>query len=183
MINYCVAAGQKKLNDSSEEVANSISDVIAAAGVLPGADKSKIGDNIEETAEAELIAAAKAIEDAAAQLRSAMPTRKVRAVIIKDKRLIFLQEAAEGASEVEWTAQEIIVGDAILDATRGIAAATAALVRAAGTLQHELAGGKTKSVAEKGKFYRKDSIFTEGLVSQQINHENNSFMTWKDICC
>ncbi len=76
--NKNTAGGQRKLNDSSEEVANSISDVIAAAGVLPGADKSRISDNTEETAVAELDAAAKAIEEAAAQLRSAMPVKKVR---------------------------------------------------------------------------------------------------------
>jgi len=146
--NKNTAAGQRKLNDSSEEVANSISDVIAAAGVLPGADKTKISDNIEETAEAELSAAAKAIEEAAAQLRSAMPIKK------------------EGAAEEEWTPQEIIVGDAILEATRGIAGATAALVRAAGTLQHELAAAiKPIPASQKQKFYRKDSIFTEGLIS------------------
>jgi hypothetical protein len=70
-------SGQKRLNDSSEEVANAISDVITAAGVLPGADKAKMGDTTEDTAEAELIAAANAIEEAAATLRTAMPVKKV----------------------------------------------------------------------------------------------------------
>lgn len=65
------------MNDSSEQVANAISDVITSAGALPGADKTKMANNIEEVAEQELLAAASAIEEAAAQLRSTMPVKKV----------------------------------------------------------------------------------------------------------
>ncbi len=73
------------------------------------------------------------------------------------------QKESTGEAEEEWTPQEILVGDAFLEATRAITQATAILVRAAGTLQKELA--KIKPVAEKNKFYRRDSIFTQGLVS------------------
>lgn len=75
--NKNTVSGQKRLNDSSEEVANSISDVITAAGALPGADKTKMSNNIDDIAEAELFAAASAIEEAAAQLRTTMPVKKV----------------------------------------------------------------------------------------------------------
>lgn len=52
----------------------------------------------------------------------------------------------------------------MLEGTRGIASATAALVRAAGILQRELSQVMGKP-SDKTKFYRKDSIFTQGLVS------------------
>lgn len=54
----------------------------------------------------------------------------------------------------------------MLEGTRSIASATAALVRAAGTLQKELSLIQGKPSSEKTKFYRKDSIFTQGLVSK-----------------
>jgi hypothetical protein len=78
------------------------------------------------------------------------------------------QEKHDGEKEEEWTPHELIVGDAVLEGTRSIASATAALVRAAGTLQRELAALTVKgkpNTNEKVKFYRKDSIFTQGLVS------------------
>jgi hypothetical protein len=141
------ALGQQKISDASEKVADSIAEVIGAIGKLPGADKAVVDDNIEEKAEEELNAAAKAIETAAATLQQLTALRQK-------------QEEEDGLAQVEVT-------DAILDSAKAITTATAGLIRIAVNIQKDVLAKEKASGANKklNKFYRKDSIFAEGLIS------------------
>ncbi len=134
--------GQQRVSDASEKVADAIAEVIGSIAKLPGADKAIVEDNIEEKAEEELFSAAKAIESAAAAMEKIAQSRKAK--------------AEEGQLEVT---------DAILESARAITTATSSLIHIAVDIQKSVLTKEKASNKKLNKFYRKDSIFAEGLMS------------------
>jgi len=138
---------QAKLSAAASDVAEKISGVVDAASDMPGGENAKKmwaqGENLEEMAEQELLAAAAVIEEATRALLAA----KTRA----EERLI------------EAGLQDADVNEAILDAARAIAQATAALVNSASACQKEIVatgkGGKSNNT------YRRDPTWARGLIS------------------
>lgn len=120
---------------------------MVAAGDLPGGERAKklyaAGENLEETAEKELLAAATSIEDATQVLLNAKKAA---------------QEKRERAG-LEMAG----VDEAILDAARAIAQATSVLVNNATVCQKEIvASGKS---AKSTSVYRRDPTWARGLIS------------------
>eukprot|EP01113_Clastostelium_recurvatum_P020003 TRINITY_DN236_c0_g1_i4.p1 TRINITY_DN236_c0_g1~~TRINITY_DN236_c0_g1_i4.p1 ORF type:complete len:2591 (+),score=1077.50 TRINITY_DN236_c0_g1_i4:231-8003(+) len=138
---------QSKLSAAASDVVEKISVVVDAASDMPGGENAKKmwaqGENLEEMAEQELLAAASVIERATAALLAA-------------------KERAE-QKRIEMGLQEADISEAILDAARAIAQATAVLVNSATACQKELvASGKGAKAASS---YRRDPTWARGLIS------------------
>ncbi|KAJ3096387.1 Talin-1 [Phlyctochytrium planicorne] len=132
-------ANKSNLQTSAREVVVAINEVVTAAEVLiPGGYVDPNDPNV--IAERELMNAASAIEAASRKLASMRPPEKV-----KDSN------------------QELNFDEQILEATKAIAAATAALVRSATSAQREIvAKGKSKG---SESVYFSDGTWSDGLVS------------------
>ena len=140
--------GQQRLSESSEKIADAIAEVLAALSKLPGADKVVVEDNVEEKAEEELNQTAKVLESAANALAKATAASAPKETIT--------------TSELE----QMQLSDAILESTKAIIAATSSLVKLSANVQKDITAKEKASGNKKlNKFYRKDSIFAEGLIS------------------
>jgi len=140
-------AAQQKLSTTASDVVDKITEVVAAAGDLPGGERAKklfaAAENLEEIAEKELMSAASVIENATQVLLEA----KARA-----------QQKRE-----QMGLDETGISEAILDAARAIAQATSVLVGSAASCQKEIvASGK---ITKSTNAYRRDPTWARGLIS------------------
>eukprot|EP01099_Mayorella_cantabrigiensis_P007648 TRINITY_DN688_c1_g3_i3.p1 TRINITY_DN688_c1_g3~~TRINITY_DN688_c1_g3_i3.p1 ORF type:complete len:869 (+),score=255.68 TRINITY_DN688_c1_g3_i3:1816-4422(+) len=136
---------RKKISDASGHVVDKINDIVGVIRKLPGAEKFALvedfGEDLDELAHKELKAAAAAIEAAAKSLLGASAAQNIN---------------ADGVDLSEVT-------DAILDAARAIAGATAILVKAASVAQSErVSAGKNPKTKH---LYKKDPTWSNGLIS------------------
>jgi len=136
---------RKKISEASGHVVDKINDIVSVIRKLPGAEKFALvedfGEDLDELAHKELRAAAAAIEAAAKSLlnASAVPNTNADGVDLSE------------------------VTDAILDAARAIAGATAILVKAASVAQSErVSAGKNPKTKH---LYKKDPTWSNGLIS------------------
>ncbi|KAF2072395.1 hypothetical protein CYY_006287 [Polysphondylium violaceum] len=131
-----------KVSASSRAVADNIQSILAISKSLPGGQNIVVDDDItedlEQTAEDELLACAKSIEEATANLIAARPKTKITKGGMLD---------AEG------------IAATIVDASSAIAQAVSRLVHAAAVAQ-----GKRRENAV-GNFYSKDPTWSNGLIS------------------
>src|SRR3989338_7222332 len=132
-----------RVSDASNRLADSLHETVVAARALPGGENLELEENdLGSLAEKELLAAAEAIEAAAARLLR-LPKRAEKA----DFELMDEQDIAE----------------AILVAARAITDATRSLVQSATSVQRELqAAGK---VNPHLNVYKKDPAWAMGLIS------------------
>ena len=132
-----------RVSDASNKLADSLHETVVAARALPGGENLELEENdLGSLAEKELLAAAEAIEAAAA-------------------RLLRLPKRGE-KSEFELMDEQDIA-EAILVAARAITDATRSLVQSATSVQRELqAAGKGNPQLN---VYKKDPAWAMGLIS------------------
>eukprot|EP01104_Vermistella_antarctica_P018056 TRINITY_DN6574_c0_g1_i1.p1 TRINITY_DN6574_c0_g1~~TRINITY_DN6574_c0_g1_i1.p1 ORF type:complete len:2432 (+),score=758.04 TRINITY_DN6574_c0_g1_i1:122-7417(+) len=131
------------VSSTAEKVNNTVVQLVAALRQLPGAEDFELEENsLESMAEQELLAAAAAIEAAAARLMSVAHVEAVPGTSLAEKE----------------------ISSAILDAARAITGATKTLVFAAAETQKDI---RTKSKGNKNAVnpYRKDPAWADGLIS------------------
>jgi hypothetical protein len=139
--------GQQRVSDSSEKIAEAIAEIFAALAKLPGAEKAVVEDNADEKAEEELNQTSKVLETAANALAKVTASNASKDI---------------STSELE----QMQLSEAIIESTRAIVAATSTLVKLSVSVQKDLTAKEKASGNKKlNKFYRKDSIFAEGLIS------------------
>lgn len=134
-----------RVSEASSRLADSLHETVVAARRLPGGEHLELEENdLGAMAEKELLAAAEAIDKAAAKLLR-LPKRQDRAP--DDEGLMDEQDIAE----------------AIIGSARAITDATRALVQSATSVQRELAAaGK---VNPHLNVYKKDPAWAMGLIS------------------
>lgn len=137
---------QAKREASSAAATTALEEVVRALRALPGCDHFSLdeGADLESVANAELLKAAKVIEEAAAILNRARP-----------------QRAASAESGVLDSANVV---DGILGAAQAIAQATGDLVKDATSAQAERTK-KQKDTLAPGQKYRDDPTWANGLIS------------------
>eukprot|EP01132_Coremiostelium_polycephalum_P010257 gene10257-12581_t len=131
----------KNISDSSRAVADKIQSIVSLSKSLPGGqnivDEEEIMEDLEQTAENELIACAKSIEAATANLMAARPKTNGNSNLLD----------AEG------------IAATIVDASGAIAKAVAKLVNSAAVAQ-----SKRREI-HQGSFYKQDPTWSNGLIS------------------
>jgi len=133
-----------KVSASSRAVADNIQSILAMSKSLPGGQNIVVDDDIsedlEQTAEDELLACARSIEEATANLIAARPKTKPTKGGMLD---------AEG------------IAATIVDASSSIAQAVSRLVHAAAVAQSK----RRENAIASGSVYSKDPTWSNGLIS------------------
>ncbi|XP_013386332.1 talin-1 isoform X1 [Lingula anatina] len=139
---------KQSLGQASKKVANAVTEIVQSAEAIKGTEWVD-PDDPTVIAENELLTAANSIEAAAKKLAALKPRQPAK--------------RADGSQEAD---ESLNFEEQILEAARSIAAATAALVKAAGTAQKELVlQGKVTAAYRASSFLDEDGQWSQGLIS------------------